>query len=280
MQQALADSKIRFEAIHRYELDDDSTDGAGGMRLFTRRRLIVARARGRVLRRVRGDRRALASTTEHGGDRHRHGRSRRRRGSAPSAMWYWTMAVSPNDPNALVLGHERRPLPLDRRRQDLAADRPEGPQRDEPRPGRRLPVRRRRARGRGREPGGQDRRDARRRRTARPWSLVSTDERQDLEADPSGRAAEPDRPVACDRPATAKSLYALLNNGKLYLSTDGAESFKLVSPKIGDPAVGDRGHAGQQASSAATWTRARTRARTAKTWQRDRRSRTRAAARW
>lgn len=34
-------------------------------------------------------------------------------------------------------------------------------------------------------------------------------------------------------PAKANVLYALLNSGKLYRSTDGARSFKIVSPKIG-----------------------------------------------
>ena len=43
-----------------------------------------------------------------------------------------------------------------------------------------------------------------------------------------------------------KDLYALLNNGKLYRSTDGARSFRLVSQKIGAPpwalAVAQSGH--------------------------------------
>ena len=36
-------------------------------------------------------------------------------------------------------------------------------------------------------------------------------------------------------PANPTALYALLNTGKLYRSTDGARSFRLVSPKLGVP---------------------------------------------
>ena len=32
----------------------------------------------------------------------------------PYVPWYWTMVVSPSDPNMLVLGDEQGPLPLDR----------------------------------------------------------------------------------------------------------------------------------------------------------------------
>jgi photosystem II stability/assembly factor-like uncharacterized protein len=36
-------------------------------------------------------------------------------------------------------------------------------------------------------------------------------------------------------PATGKSFYVLATNGKVYVSTDGAKTFKLSSPKIGIP---------------------------------------------
>ena len=47
-------------------------------------------------------------------------RTRRR---VPSSLWYWTMAVSPSDPNVLVVGSANGLYRSDGRRQDLDADR-------------------------------------------------------------------------------------------------------------------------------------------------------------
>ena len=156
------------------------------------------------------------------------------------------MAVSPSDPNVLVLGTSERPLPLDRRRQDVDADRPEGLQRDERRAGRELALRRRRARDPDDEPGRQDRRGQGRHERRRPSFAVEHRRRQDLEGAAPERPAERRGAGARGRPGRRhRHFYAVLTNGKLYRSTDGAKSFKLVVAEARHPAVGDRDHEGR-----------------------------------
>ena len=124
-------------------------------------------------------------------------------GTAPSAhvvLDDGRLAVRPEPARAR---DERRPLPLDRRRQDLAADRPEGVQRDERRAERRQAARRRRPHGRRREPGRQHRQGARGRQ--RPGARRDEQRRrQDLDAGAPEGAAELGAAGARDRPGRAR----------------------------------------------------------------------------
>jgi photosystem II stability/assembly factor-like uncharacterized protein len=68
-------------------------------------------------------------------------------------------------------------------------------------------------------------------------------------------------------PAKSADIYALLNDGRLYLSTDSARSFKLSSPKLGAPAwalavtqggqfvAGDMDRGGFVSTNGKTWQR-------------------------
>jgi len=160
----------------------------------------------------------------------------------PYAPWYWTMAVAPSDPNVLVLAtsnglyrsadaaktwHQTGPQGVNMTSLVVAgssmfAGGVPGPN----------PVIRK---GTGRTaPDGLG------------VLVESTDGgKKWLILHPKGLPGTTIQALAVD-PAQAKGLYALLNNGKLYRSTDGARSFALVSPKIGAPpwalAVTDGGH--------------------------------------
>jgi photosystem II stability/assembly factor-like uncharacterized protein len=160
----------------------------------------------------------------------------------PYVPWYWTMAVSPSDPNVLVLATSNG---LYRSTDAAKTWRQTGPKGVNmtsvvasgsslyaggvPGPN---PVIRK---GSGRTaPDGQG------------MLVASTD------GGKTWRVLHPNQlphttiqALAVD-PAHSSALYALLNNGKLYRSTDGARSFELVSSKIGAPpwalAVTEDGH--------------------------------------
>jgi photosystem II stability/assembly factor-like uncharacterized protein len=150
-------------------------------------------------------------------------------GQVPYAPWYWTMAVSPTDPNTLVLGtssglyrstdgaktwKQVGPLNVNvtsvvESGNTLFAGGVPGPN----------PVIRN---GKGRTaPNGPavftSSADG-----GKTWKLLH----------PKGLADVTVQALAVD-PAKAGTLYALLNDGKLYRSTDGARTFQLVNPRIG-----------------------------------------------
>jgi photosystem II stability/assembly factor-like uncharacterized protein len=154
-------------------------------------------------------------------------------GSAPSAMWYWTMSVSPSDENALVLATSGGLY--------LSGDggktwQPTGPKG--------LNATSLVQFGDALYAGGVHvgavaspvvKTGATRSAGNGPAVLlVSADHGKTWkQIHPSGLPNVTVQALTTD--PDAKSLYALLNNGKLYLSTDGAKSFKLVSAKIGAP---------------------------------------------
>jgi photosystem II stability/assembly factor-like uncharacterized protein len=160
----------------------------------------------------------------------------------PYAPWYWTMAVAPSDPKVLLLATNNG---LYRSADAAKTWQHVGPQGVNmtslvvaessmfaggvPGPN---PVIRK---GKGRTaPDGLG------------VLVESTDGgKKWLTLHPKGLPATTIQALAVD-PAQATTLYALLNDGKLYRSTDGGASFALVSPKIGAPpwalAVTDDGH--------------------------------------
>ena len=181
----------------------------------------------------------------------------------PYAPWYWTMAVSPTDPKVLVLGTNNGLL----RTVDGAKTwQPTGPKNVNmtslaqaggtlyaggvPGPN---PVARK---GTGRtapdgpgvlatSPDG-----------GKTWRVLH----------PAGLPDHTIQALAAD-PADARTLYALLNDGGFYRSTDGAKSFQRVSAKLGVApwalavaqggrfVAGDMDSGGFQSTDGKTWLR-------------------------
>ena len=185
--------------------------------------------------------------------------------AVPYAPWYWTMAVSPSDSNIVLLGtsngvyrssdgakswHQVGPRGLNTTSLVAAGNSiylggVPGPN----------PVIRK---GNGRTaPDG-------------PAVLaVSNDGGKTFKLlHPTGLANVTVQALAVD-PTRSATLYALLNDGRLYRSTDGARSFELVTPKVGITpwaiAVtqgnhfvgGDMDNGGFASANAKTWQRTR-----------------------
>ena len=114
VERALAESKVRYEAIHRYELDESERcagrcdrgrrceGGCAVKKLFARRWVVVVTviaafviALGAVglVSRSTSSTAAPAVTV-----------APATTPTLPAVTWYWTMAVSPTDPNVLALG--------------------------------------------------------------------------------------------------------------------------------------------------------------------------------
>jgi len=151
-------------------------------------------------------------------------------GQVPFEAWYWTMLVAPSDPNVLVLATNSGILrsadggktwratglknvnttSLAQVGDSIFAAGVTGPN----------PVARK---GTG--------------RTAPDGSGVfatSADEGKTWRTlHPAGLPAATVQALAVDPASSGTALYALLNNGKLYRSADGARSFQLVSAKLG-----------------------------------------------
>jgi photosystem II stability/assembly factor-like uncharacterized protein len=156
-------------------------------------------------------------------------------GAVPSSQWYWTMAVSPSDPNALVVGSASGLL----RSEDggkswapvgpksfnatsvlqsgnnlIAAGGKLGPTTSaitRTAKGRSAPV------GPGLVATSGD--------GGKTWTVVH----------PAGLPNISVQSLATGLGSNASTIYAVLTNGKLYSSSDGAKTFKLVSPKLGIP---------------------------------------------
>jgi len=154
----------------------------------------------------------------------------------PSVMWYWTMAVSPTDPNGLVLGTSdgvyrspdggktwpAQPNALKNVNvtslADLGSTMFAGG----------VPV--------GNNPGGVSRtKTGYRAATDGPAVLASSDDGGATwkTLHPKGLANKTIQSLATD--PSSNALYALLNDGKLYRSTDSGASFKLANRNIGIP---------------------------------------------
>ena len=154
-------------------------------------------------------------------------------GTAPSALWYWTMAVSPSDEKTLVLATSGG---LYRSLDGGRTWRPTGPKG--------LNATSVVTLGKELLAGGVHvgavaspvvRRGNTRVAGTGPLVLVASRDggKTWKPLHPSGL---PDVTLQALTPdPTGKSLYALLNDGKLFLSTDGARSFHLAVRKIGAP---------------------------------------------
>jgi photosystem II stability/assembly factor-like uncharacterized protein len=163
-------------------------------------------------------------------------------GSVPYTPWYWTMAVSPSDPKVLVLATSSGLY--------RSADGAKTWQQVGPKGVNMTSVA---VSGNSMFAGGVPgpnpviRKGTGRTAPDGPAVLtVSTDDGKVWKIlHPSGLPNVTLQALAVD-PAKSSDVYALLNTGKLYRSTDGARSFQLVSPKIGAPpwalAVTQNGH--------------------------------------
>jgi photosystem II stability/assembly factor-like uncharacterized protein len=155
-------------------------------------------------------------------------------GSLPSVLWYWTMAVSPSDPNVLLLATSGG---LYRSADGGGSWASTGPKNVNAtslvQSGHTLY-----AGGVRVKPGvpsaGVIRRATYRVATDGAAVLASSgdDGKTWQVLHPRGLPSISVQALAVD-PASSDSLYALLNTGKLYRSTDGAKSFRLVSPRLG-----------------------------------------------
>ena len=154
--------------------------------------------------------------------------------TVPFASWYWTMAVSPADPNVLVLGTSSG---LDRSSDGGKTWKPTGPAGINATSlvtiGNVIFM----GGARGESKAGPVIRTGAVRSVADGAAVVeaSTDGGQTWRVlHPSGLPNIAVQALASD-PANSTALYALLNNGKLYRSTDDASSFQIVSSKLGIP---------------------------------------------
>jgi len=152
----------------------------------------------------------------------------------PFTSWYWTMLVSPSDPDVLLLGTSKGLYRSDDGGKTWSQTGPKDVQATSlARSGDSLVM------GGARLPGGASPSPIIRKgagRTApdgRAVLATSTDDGKSWEEiHPDGLPDVTVQALAAD-PADDATLYALLNNGKLYRSTDGGRSFRLAVPKLG-----------------------------------------------
>ena len=149
----------------------------------------------------------------------------------PFVPWYWTMIVSPSDPNVLVLGTSQGLFRSADGGKSWAATGPKGIHATSiVQAGDSIVV----GGVRSTNPNPVVRKGAA--RTAPDGPAVVTASSDDgttwKDLHPRGLPNVTVQALAAD-PKDGKTVYALLNNGKLYRSTDAAASFKLVSPSLG-----------------------------------------------
>ena len=153
--------------------------------------------------------------------------------TVPSAPWYWTMVVSPSDPDVLVLATSDG---LYRSSDGGKTWKPTGPKRVNATSvvqagssifagGVRIA---------GANPGAVIRKGTGRAAPDGPAVLLASSDggKTWRELHPRGLPNVAVQALAVD-PAKSTALYVLLNTGGLYRSTDGARRFKLVSSKLG-----------------------------------------------
>jgi photosystem II stability/assembly factor-like uncharacterized protein len=154
--------------------------------------------------------------------------------AVPSSLWYWTMAVSPSDPNVLIVGSANG---LFRSTDGGKTWKPSGPKNFNAtsvvQVGSSLY-----AGGAHTTPTTSPVVKTGATRTASSGAAVfavSTDGGQTWQVKhPAGLPNAALQAFAVD-PSNTQGFYAVLTNGKVYLSTDGAKSFRLSSSKIGIP---------------------------------------------
>jgi photosystem II stability/assembly factor-like uncharacterized protein len=156
-------------------------------------------------------------------------------GGVPSELWYWTMAVSPSDPNVLLLGTNSG---IQRSTDGGKTWAPVGPAT--------INTTSLVSAGNsiyaggvsGKQVGGPviKKNSARTASDGGAVIEVSTDNGATWKLlHPRGLPNVAVQSLAVDS-AKGNALYAVLNTGKLYRSTDGAQSFQMVSSKLGAPA--------------------------------------------
>jgi photosystem II stability/assembly factor-like uncharacterized protein len=156
-------------------------------------------------------------------------------GGVPSSLWYWTMAVSPSEPNVLVVGSASG---LFRSEDGGKTWAPVGPKafnatsvvqsgNDLIAAGGKL----------GSLSSAITRSGQTRQAPVGPLLLASSGDggKTWTVLHPAGLPNTSIQSLATGSGSTASTIYAVLTNGKLYSSGDGAKSFKLVSPKLGIP---------------------------------------------
>jgi hypothetical protein len=149
----------------------------------------------------------------------------------PFVPWYWTMLVSPSDPNLLLLGTSKGRYRSTDGGTSWSATGPKGIHATSiVQAGNSIVV----GGVRTTNPNPVIRKGAARTAPDGPSIVAaSTDDGKTWrELHPRGLPSVTIQALAAD-PKDDKAVYALLNNGKLYRSTDGAGSFTLVSPSLG-----------------------------------------------
>ena len=154
--------------------------------------------------------------------------------TVPAALWYWTMAVSPSDPNALVLGTNSGLL---RSTNGGKTWKPTGPKNVNAtslvQAGSVIFM----GGARASAAAGPVVRKGNARAATSGASVfaASTDGGVTWRLlHPTGLPNVAVQALAVD-PTSPKTLYALLNTGKLYRSTDDGSSFRLVTSRLGIP---------------------------------------------
>ena len=218
--------------------------------MFTRKQGCRRGPRRSVRRGLRGDRGGVetdadAASTASSADH-----------ALPSSPWYWTMVVSPSDPNVLVLGTSNGLYPLERRRQVVEADGPKGIHAtslvqagDSIVVGGFAGSRRARTRSSGRAPTGP-------RQTAR-GARGEHRRRQDLEGAAPSRPAERRRAGARGRPGGHQTSTPCSTTASS-TARPTAPARSSLSPRSSGSRRGRSRSRRTGASSAATWTAART----------------------
>jgi photosystem II stability/assembly factor-like uncharacterized protein len=187
-------------------------------------------------------------------------------GGVPSSMWYWTMAVSPTDPNVLVVGSASG---LFRSEDGGKSWAPVGPKSFN---------------ATSVVQSGSDLIAAGGKLSALSSAIIRTGRTRSAPVGPVLVASSSDggktwtamhpaglpntsvQSLALGTGSTASTIYAVLTNGKLYSSTDGAKSFKLVSANLGIPpwaiaatgsgfVGGDMDTGAYDSANATTWTK-------------------------
>ena len=226
MQRALEEAKIRYEAIHRYELDDEGHGPHEPRRLIIVgivAAFVAAFAAIGLVSRSTGSNTAVTTATVVSSTS----------GTAPSAMWYWTMTVSPSDPNQLVLATSGGLYLSTDGGKTWQSTGPKGFNATSVVQNGDKLLAARRPHGRRREPGRQHRQGALGRQRPGPRR---DEQRRREDLDPGAPEGAPNSGLqALATDPDGKTLYAVLTNGRFYTSTDGGETFKLAAAKLGIP---------------------------------------------